>query len=170
MSNNVAVQKVEDQALKTLPVFEQIERRIEEVRRRAFELFERRGCELGHACEDWLQAEREIFGWPAAEMIEKDREYEFQMALAGFDAKAVQVTASPSEIIVHAQNELDKKTEESNVVWTEFVSSDVYRRFEIPQPIEVDKTRATLDKGILRITAAKAAAAAKQEPIMAVAA
>ena len=167
--SNVAVQKLENEALKTLPVFEQIEKRIEDVRRRAFELFERRGCELGREVEDWLQAEREVFGWPAAEMIEKDREYELQMALAGFDAKAVQVTASPSAIIVHAQNESVKKTEESNVVWTEFASNDVNRQFEMPQPIEVDKTRATLDKGILRITAAKAAAAAKQESIMAVA-
>lgn len=164
MSNNVAVQKVEDQALKTLPVFEEIERRIEEIRRRAFELFETRGCELGRELEDWLKAEREVLGWPAAEMIEKGKEYEFQMALAGFDAKDVGVTASPSEIIVHAQNESEEKTEESNVVWTEFDSNDVYRRFGIPEPIDVDKTRATLDKGILRITAVKAAAA-REKPI-----
>jgi HSP20 family molecular chaperone IbpA len=156
--SNVAVQKVENETLKTLPVFEQIEKRIEDVRSRAFELFERRGCELGQELEDWLKAEREVFAWPTAEMAEKDKEYEFQMALAGFDAKDVGVTASPSEIIVHAQSESEKKTEESNVVWTEFGSNDVYRRFGVPRPIDVDKTRATLDKGILRITAAKAAA------------
>ncbi len=164
--SNVAVQKVENEALKTLPVFEQIEKRIENVRRRAFELFERRGCEFGRDLEDWLKAEREVFGWPAAEMIEKGKEYEFQMALAGFDAEDVGVTASPLEIIVHAQNESEKKTEESNVVWTEFGSNDVYRQFGIPEPIDVDKTRATLDKGILRITAVKAAAA-KEKPIVA---
>jgi len=31
------------------------------------------------------------------------------MALAGFDAKEVQVTASPSEIIVHAQTKPEQK-------------------------------------------------------------
>jgi len=167
--SNVAVQKVENEALKTLPVFEQIEKRIEDVRCRAFELFERRGCELGHELEDWLKAEREVFGWPTAEMIEKDKEYEFQMALAGFDAKDVGVTASPSEIIVHAQTKSEMKAEDSNVVWTEFGSNDLYRRFGIPQPIDVDKTRATLDKGILRITVARVAAT-KDEPIVAAAA
>ncbi len=30
------------------------------IRRRAYELFEARGCEPGHALEDWLRAEREI--------------------------------------------------------------------------------------------------------------
>ena len=32
----------------------------EKVRQRAYELFQQRGCEDGHAMEDWLQAEAEI--------------------------------------------------------------------------------------------------------------
>lgn len=32
----------------------------EEIRKRAFELFEARGREEGHALEDWLRAEEEI--------------------------------------------------------------------------------------------------------------
>ena len=155
---NVAVQKAKDAALKTQPIFEQIEKRLEDVRRRAFELFERRGCELGRELEDWRKAEREVLGWSAAEMAENDKEYEFKMTLAGFEAKEVEVTASPSEIIVHAQTKSKKKTGESNVIWTEFGSNDVHRRFELLQPINIDKTRATLDKGILSIAAPKAAA------------
>jgi hypothetical protein len=31
-----------------------------EIRRRAYELYERRGCAPGHESEDWLVAEREI--------------------------------------------------------------------------------------------------------------
>ena len=166
--SNIAVQKVENETLKTLPVFEEIEKRTQQVQCRAFELFERRGCEFGHEVEDWLKAERELFDWPTAEMIEKDKDYEFQMALAGFDAKDVGVTASPSEIIVHAQNESAKKSEESSVVWTEFGSNDVYRRFRVPQPIDAEKTKATLDKGVLRITAVKAAPA-MEKPIAAAA-
>jgi hypothetical protein len=34
----------------------------EEIRRRAYELFEARGGEDGHELEDWLQAEEEIRG------------------------------------------------------------------------------------------------------------
>jgi hypothetical protein len=30
------------------------------IARRAFELFESRGCENGHECEDWLEAEKQI--------------------------------------------------------------------------------------------------------------
>jgi len=161
--STVAVQKVEDDALKSLPVFEEIEKHLKDVRRRAFDLFEGRGCELGHELEDWLKAEREVFGQCAAEMVETEKEYELQMALAGFDAKEVQVTASPSVIVVHAQTKAEKRTENSNVVWTEFGSHDVYRRFEMPQPVNVENTTATLDKDILRIRVAKATAT-KEKP------
>jgi hypothetical protein len=33
-----------------------------EIRRRAYELYERRGCTPGHENEDWLIAEREVVG------------------------------------------------------------------------------------------------------------
>jgi hypothetical protein len=32
----------------------------EEIRRRAYELYQQRGCEAGHEDEDWLVAEREV--------------------------------------------------------------------------------------------------------------
>lgn len=161
---NVAVHKVEDQTSKTLPVYEEIQKRFEDVQRRAFELFEKRGHESGHSLEDWLTAEREVFGWPAAEMAEKDKEYELQLMLPGFDAKDVQVTATPSEIVVYAETKLKEKIELANVLWTEFALNDIYRKFEMPQRIDADMTEATLDKGVLRITAKKATTA-EQKPI-----
>ena len=166
---NVAIHKVEDVTAKTLPVFEEIQKRLEDVRLRAFELFEKRGHESGRSLEDWLKAEREIFGWPAAEMAEKDEEYELQMMLPGFDAKEVQVTATPSEIIVHAETKLTEKTEQANVLWTEFALNDIYRKFEMPQRIDADMTEATLDKGVLRITAKKAAAVVQKPSAVATA-
>ena len=155
---NVAVQKVKKVGSEPLPIFETIEKRLDDVRRRAFELFEKRGYQLGHEVDDWLKAEHDVFGWPAAELAEKDGEYEAQITLPGFEAKDVQVTATPSKIIVHAETKHEKKVEEPNVLWTEFGSNDVYRRFELPALIDVDKTSATLDNGMLHIIASKAPA------------
>lgn len=153
---NVVVEKVRDEARKMLPVFEQIEKRMEEVRRRAFELFEKRGHGGGRDLEDWLKAEQDVLGSPAAEVTENESGYQFQVTLPGFDAKDVEVTVSPSEIIVHARTKSEKKTEKSNVTRTEVSSNEIYRRFEPPQLINVEKTTATMDKGNLRIMAAKA--------------
>ena len=157
---NVTVQKIEKPEAKPLPIFEEMEKRFAEVRQRAFDLFEKRGRELGHALDDWLRAEHDVCGWPAAELDEKAEEYELQMTLPGFDAEEVQITATPSEILVHAELK-PEKAEEARVVWTEFGPN---RRFAMPQPIDIEKTRARLDKGMLHITAAKAQAT-KAKPI-----
>jgi len=156
---NVAVQKVEKEGPEPLPIFKAIAKRLDRVRQRAFEIFEKRGSKIGHELDDWLKAEDEVFGWPAAELAEKDGKYEAQITLPGFDPKEVEVTVTPSEIIVHAETRHEKEIKEGNVLWTEFGSNDVYRRFELPARIDVDKTSATLDNGMLRISATKAPAA-----------
>lgn len=156
---NISVQTVDAAAKEGLPIFEEIAKRIERVRQRAFELFLNRGQESGHAVDDWLQAEHEIMGWPAGEMTEKDSGVELELTLPGFDANQVQITATPSEIVVHAHYEKEKKDQERKILWTEFESNDVYRRFEMPATIDVNKTNASLEKGILHITAPKAGAA-----------
>jgi len=152
---NVAVQRVEDKSAKLLLPLREIEKQFEEVRRRAFDLFERRGCELGHALEDWLKAEREVMGWPAAELSEANGKYDLAITLPGYEPKDVQITATPTEIIIHADVERKQKAEQEKCVWTEFQSNDVYRRFELPEMIDVEKTTARLDRGMLHITAPK---------------
>jgi len=152
--SQVAVHTVTDASMRTLPIFEEIAKRLEAVRQRAFDLFEKRGGELGHDREDWLKAEHELFS-PLAELAEKDDAYQMQISLPGFETKDVEVTATPTELIVQAATKEEKKTQKDNVLWTEFGSSDVYRRFEVPIAINVDQVSAKLDNGILQINAPK---------------
>jgi len=154
--SQVAITKVND-GKKTLPIFDEIAKRFEAVRRRAFDLFENRGRQLGHDLEDWLKAEHDIFGWPSAELAEKDGAYEMQITLPGFDPREVEVTAASNEIIVHAATEKENKTKKGAVLWTEFGSNNVYRRFEVTNPIDVDKVTAKLENGLLRINAPEVA-------------
>lgn len=42
------------------PITDQIFDLDEEIRRRAYELYEKRGCDHGHDVDDWLDAEAEI--------------------------------------------------------------------------------------------------------------
>jgi HSP20 family protein len=149
----VAVTKVNDVEKKTLPVFGEIAKRLQGVQRRAFDLFEKRGGELGHELEDWFNAEHELFGLPAAALSEKNGAYELEMTLPGFDVKDVEVTATSNEVIVHAATEKESKTKRDNVLWTEFGSNDVYRRFDVPNAINVDQVTAKLDNGILKVNA-----------------
>ncbi len=151
----VAIQRIADVS-KPVPFFEELDRQFEQVRRRAFELFENRGRKLGHDLEDWIRAEHEVMGWPAAELEENDNEYKLEMTLPGFEANQVEVTAAPDEIVVHAAIKPEKKPGNARIVWSEFGPNDVCRRFRMPQPIDVSRTKATLDQGLLKIIAAKA--------------
>ena len=153
---NVAIQTVNDSQRERLPFFQEFEKRFNEIQHRAFDLFESGGRRFGRDLENWLTAEREIFGSPAAELADKGDSYELQMALPGFEPKEVEVTATPGELIVHAASSQEKKSEKKNVLWSEFTSSDVYRRIPAPTPLNTEGATATLEKGVLRITAPKA--------------
>ena len=135
-------------------IFEEIRKRFEEVRRRAQEIFEKRQ-QHGSALDDWVQAEREILGSPAAEFSETSEGYCAEVALPGFDADDVSVAVTPNEIVVHATRKDEQERKEENVLWTEFGSREVYRRLETPTPIDTGKTTAVLEKGMLRIVAPK---------------
>lgn len=100
-------------------------------------------------------------------MLEKDGAYDVQIVLPGFDAKQVEVTATPSEIIVHAAAREKKKSNEENVIWTEFGSNNLYRYIELPKAIDVMKTTAFLDKGLLNIHAPQVGAQQQQTTVKA---
>jgi HSP20 family molecular chaperone IbpA len=151
--SRVAIKKANDGSQEPLPVFGELAKRFEAIERRAFDLFEERGREVGHDEEDWLKAEHELLGWPAAELSEKDGVYEMRIALPGFEAKDIEVTATSSEIVVHAATAGERKSEKDNVIWTEFGSNDLYRRFTVPNLIDIDKVSTNLENGLLRISA-----------------
>lgn len=143
--STVTVNKVTDQEKVQLPVFQEIENRIEAVRRRAFELFEDRGGELGREVEDWFRAENDVFGEAGVDFQEKAGQFEITVTLPGFDAHEAQVTATPTEVAIHAS----RKDETS--------SHDVYRRFELPKPVRTDQVTAKFENGALHIVAPCAA-------------
>lgn len=145
-----------------LPVFSELAQRMDAVRQRAFEMFAERGGTEGRDLDDWIAAEHEVLGWPAAELKEANGAFQVDVTLPGFAAKEVEVTATPTELIVHAASKQERKGEDEYVVWSEFGSNDVYRRFGFPTSVDVDKVTARLENGILKVMAPKAASLAPQ--------
>jgi HSP20 family molecular chaperone IbpA len=150
--SQVTIHRVGEQDHGTLPILGEIAKRFKDVERRAFELFEKRRCEAGHALEDWLKAEHELFGWPVAEMSEHADGYELQVRLPGLDAKHIHVTVSPQEIIVHSVPEREKPVESATVLWSEFEDPSLCRRFELPGPIDTAKVSTKFEKGVLTVS------------------
>jgi HSP20 family molecular chaperone IbpA len=154
---NISMDKVENGDLTAKPVYKDLQRRLEKIRQRAYELFETRGREPGGDVGDWLTAEREVLGRPPLRTQKNDREFQLQVPFDDYDVNQVEILVTPSEIIVHAKTNAEQLMEEADWVSAEFASRDVYLRIELPEPIDVDKTEATFEEGTLCISATKAA-------------
>jgi len=160
----VTVQKAAKEADRTLPIFKEIEKLTQRIRDRAFGVFAARAVQQDWALNDWLTAERELC-WPASELVEREKDFTFSVAMAGFKPKDITVTATARELIVHgaAEETRNRKAKETDerVCWSEFRSNDVYRRVELPADILVDKVAARYEHGLLKVTAPKAKAPAR---------
>jgi HSP20 family molecular chaperone IbpA len=128
----------------------------ERIRQRAFELFKRRGEGEGLALNDWLTAENALLVTPEADLIESDDKCELHIAVPGFDANDIDVSALPDALIVRAKNTHNHEKTEGNVRFCEFGEKSLFRRFDLPARIDIDKVTTSLQKGILKVTASKA--------------
>jgi len=152
---DVAVQKIDHEKPVRGPVLQELKEAFDAIRAKAFELFERRGGTPGQEVDDWIQAERELFWVPQAELAETDTEFKIQLAVPGFDAKDLEVTAQPGEILVRGNAEKRVENQEKNVCYSEFSKKSLYRRFELATPIEVGQATARVEQGMLTVTAPK---------------
>ena len=143
--SEVRIKRQTDEA-RTLPVFKEIEKRFDAVRARAYDLFSSRGKSAGSDLDDWVKAERELLGWSPGELKDRENEYEVDFALPGFGADDVELTATPTELIVHAENKSERTGESDRVVWSEFGSSEIYRRFALPTPVLADRVSAEAEE------------------------
>jgi len=153
--SDITIQKVAKTEDRSLSIFKEIEELMRKIRERAFGISMARDQRWANPLEDWLAAERELC-WPAAELVERDKDFVLSIALPGFEPGNVVVTATPRELIVHAKVETAAESKkEERIVWSDFRTNDVYRRIEFASDIDVDKVSATLKNGLLKVVAAK---------------
>ena len=157
---------------RTLPIFAEFDGITDRIRQRAYELFRAHGFYDGGDLEDWLTAEREVC-WPSAELRESGEEFHCSVALAGFEADDLTVTATPDEIIVKAEQHRETSAPEKaeadapeteTVHWSDFHYENVYRHIGLPAEVDVDKVKAEFKHGLLTITAPKLAMGEALEP------
>ncbi len=160
--SNVAVERAQDVDATPPTLFERMTATADKIRQRAYELFQCRGCADGRSVNDWLEAERDIVQTPEAELVEKDGKFQVQVALPGFDPKDIRVTAMPTVLYVEAESKHEHEKSEGDVYFCEFGQKRLFRRLDLPAPVNVDKVSANLEHGILRLTAPKTVDAANK--------
>jgi HSP20 family protein len=155
--SNVAIQRLIDSEKMPLSLFTDMQTFFDRIREKAFSLFSQNGWIHGRALDDWLKAEREVFWVPQSELIERDKELELHISVPGFEPKDIEVTALPDSIVVRGAATHKSEKSEGKVHFSEFSDKQLYRWLTLPAAINVNKTTATLEKGVLKLIASKAA-------------
>jgi len=137
------------------PVLEEMRATFDKIRQRAFEYFERRGGAPGFDVEDWVAAERDLFWVPRAELLDAEAEFKIKVRVPGFEAKDLNITAQPTEILIQCNAERREEKTEKGVSYSEFGAKSLYRRFTFATPIEIGAVTANVENGMLTLIAPK---------------
>jgi HSP20 family protein len=154
--SQVAINKWKNPETTPRTFLEHLETITDSIRERAFNIFQNNGGN-GSEVDDWLQAERDVVWSPTSELVDDKKEFRARIALPGFDAKDIQVSAMPDALVIRADATHAHEGKSGNVRFCEFSEKNLFRRLPLPAPIDVDKVTASVDKGILEVTAPKAA-------------
>ena len=120
-----------------------------QIRERAFELFEEHGGSETQTCKNWLQAERELVQPPQGKLAHGDGSFHLHMHIGGFHEEELRVIALPDALIVSAKS----KHRHSKHHLAAMGEKRIYQRFPLSAPIDTHTVHASLENGLLQVTA-----------------
>ena len=117
-----------------------------------------------------LRASLTRAGWgempaPSIDLRETEKEFVVEAELPGMDEKDVSVTLSNGVLTLKGEKKSKRDEKKENFHLMERSYGSFQRSFQLGDAVDPDKVSATFDKGVLKVTVAKRAEAAKQIPI-----
>ena len=137
---------------------DEVERLQRQITERAYEMFRTRGALLGAALDDWLAAERQTIWKPAIELCQKDNTFVIEAAVAGVDPRELDIQVTPDTVLIKADTTHAHAEKKGTVHVCEFEPGPLFRLVHLPATIDPNGVKAEYRNGLLRITAAIAAA------------
>ena len=147
--SKVAVHPLADEQSLPEPWVTNLHNQIDQIREKAYELFEASGKPDGQDLHHWVEAERLLIA--ENEIIHFQDEFEIQIPVPGFVAQELEICVLPDTILVRAET-LKKGAGKITQIQT------LFRRLSLPEPINTHRVAARVEKDVLYITAYKASA------------
>jgi HSP20 family protein len=124
------------------------------IERRAFEIFERNGRQMGRDWENWFRAESELFHPTHVEIAEADDVLTLKAEVPGFSERDLQVSLEPHRVTIAGKRESREKKKSKQMLYTERCSDEIFRIVDLPKEINLKARgiRAKYDQGVLTIT------------------
>lgn len=124
------------------------------VARRAYELFQARGSEHGHDCEDWFRAESDLLAPLPATIVDTDDRFTVRTELPDFTGKDVEVLAEPRRLTVRPGKQTLAQ-DNGRAVFLEKMSAEMFRVLELPSEVDPHNMKVTIENEVLEVTLAK---------------
>jgi len=123
----------------------------EEMTRKAFENFVKRGGGFGREFDDWFKAESELLRPVPIELVEKNGGYFVDASVPGFKPGEIEISIDDDLLTISGLTERNFESEKENLVYTDFSSNRFFRQMPLPQPVDAENAEAKLEDGILHI-------------------
>jgi HSP20 family protein len=99
---------------------------------------------------------------PSIEVEETDQEIILKLETPGMEAKDLDVEVADDTVTIRGERRTESKTEEKNVVRSEFQYGKFERMVRLPSPVQNAEAKAEYKDGLLRLVVPKAKAETKK--------
>jgi len=96
---------------------------------------------------------------PTMDVAETDKEIEITAELPGLEEKDVQINLSDNVLTVRGEKKAEKEQKDKNYRLVERSYGSFERSLELPEGVNPDAIKATIDKGVLKVVVPKPAPA-----------
>jgi HSP20 family protein len=158
MTSSTTVQRTERpsaiQVMRPEEMFKEMNKKFDVIARRAFEIFENNGWQLGHDLENWFQAESELFHPVLLDIAESDNTLTVKAEIPGFTEKDIKINLEPRRLTITGKRETREERKEKKTLYTEQRSNEIFRVVDLPKEVDpsANGIKATFDQGILTVT------------------
>lgn len=96
---------------------------------------------------------------PSIDVTESDKEIEITVELPGLEEKDVQINLADNLLTIHGEKKAEKEEKDKNYRLVERSYGSFERTLELPDGIDADSIKASIAKGVLKVTVPKPAPA-----------
>lgn len=100
---------------------------------------------------------------PSIDVRENDKEIVVEAELPGMEEKDVHLSFREGVLSIRGEKKSEREEKQDDYHLTERSYGSFERSFRLPDTVEVDKANATFEKGVLKVTLPKSAAAVSHE-------
>jgi HSP20 family protein len=126
------------------------------IARRAFEIFEGRGCAHGNDREDWFLAESELLTPVKFHISESGEQLTARAEVPEFNRQEIKVSLEPHRLIISGKAETSEDHQSRKHTQSRGRERMIFRAIDLPAEVDLSKVKATLNDGTLEVMMPKA--------------